>query len=190
MVDLVFTLPNILTLLRILAVPLFAIAVWYGQMLDACLLFIGAGLTDLLDGYLARRFNQRSNLGAILDPAADKLLMTTAFLLMAFPRENWVVRIPPWVAFLAIARDVVISLVALMARADFDPARFRPSFLGKANTFVELVTVSLTLLMNTIGPYPWYGYLVPWIYYLMATMVLASGIHYWFRTTGPGPVRP
>ena len=184
------TLPNFLTLLRILAVPVFAIAVWYGHMAAACVLFAAAGLTDLLDGFIARRFNQGSPLGAILDPAADKLLMTTAFALLAFPREHLVVRIPVWVAMLSITRDVVISLVALLASAHFDPEKFKPSILGKVTTCVQLTAISISLLFNTIGWYPWYRFLVPWIYYLLAGMVLASGIHYFFRTTGPAPEQP
>ena len=190
METMVITLPNVLTLLRILAVPFFAIAVWYGHMPEACMLFVGAGLTDALDGYLARRFNQKSALGAILDPAADKLLITTALILLAFPRDAGAVRIAPWVTILAISRDVVISLVTLLDYDHLDPAKFQPSILGKLTTFVELLAISLTLLLNTIGPYPWYRYLVPWVYYLMAAMVLASGIHYFFRSTGPNPARP
>ena len=77
------TLPNILTLLRILAIPFFAIALWYGHHGKACAIFAVAGFTDLLDGYIARTFDMKSDLGAILDPVADKLLMTTAFVLMA-----------------------------------------------------------------------------------------------------------
>jgi cardiolipin synthase len=186
----VITLPNVLTLLRILAVPFFAIAVWYGHMAEACMLFVGAGLTDALDGYLARRFNQKSALGAILDPAADKLLITTAFILLAFPREAMAVRIPPWVTILAISRDVVISLVTLLAYDHLDSGKFEPSILGKLTTFVELVAISLSLLLNTIGPYAWYRFVVPWIYYLMAGMVMASGIHYFFRTTGLNAENP
>jgi cardiolipin synthase len=186
----VITLPNVLTLLRILAVPFFAIAVWYGHMPEACMLFVGAGLTDALDGYLARRFNQKSALGAVLDPAADKLLITTALILLAFPRETLGVRIPPWVSILAISRDVVISLVTLLAYDHMDPSKFTPSVLGKLTTFVELLAISLSLLLNTIGPYPWYRFLVPWVYYLMAFMVLASGIHYFFRSTTPGEAHP
>ena len=181
----VITLPNILTFLRILAVPFFAIAVWYGQMVEACVLFVAAGLTDALDGYLARRFNQRSDLGAILDPAADKLLITTAFILLAFPRQAFVTQIPPWVCILAISRDVVISLVALLAYHHLGSSKFQPSILGKLTTLVELVAISLSLLLNTIGHREWQHYLVPWVYYLLAAMVLASGIHYFFRTTGP-----
>lgn len=177
----VVTLPNLLTLLRILAVPFFAIAVWYGRMPEACMLFVGAGLTDVLDGYLARRFNQKSALGAILDPAADKLLITTALILLAFPKGCLAVRIPPWVTILAISRDVLISLVTLLAYEHLGPSKFEPSRLGKLTTFVELLAISLSLLFNTVGPYPWYRFLVPWVYYLMAGMVLASGLHYFFR---------
>lgn len=181
------TLPNILTLLRILAVPVFAIAVWYGHNVEACLIFALAGLTDLLDGYIARRFNQKSDLGAVLDPAADKLLMTTAFVLLSMPIEHLVTRIPAWVAILAIFRDVSISLVALLSAANFDPSKFRPSILGKFTTGFQLVIISLTLLFNALGPQPWYVYLVPWMHYLIALLVLASGVHYFFRATGQRP---
>lgn len=179
----VLTLPNLLTLLRIVAVPFFALAVWNDRMVEACILFGAAGLTDLLDGYLARRFNQRSELGALLDPAADKLLMTTAFILLAFPQELLAVRIPPWVAILAISRDVVISVVTLVAYGRWDPSKFSPSFLGKLTTSVELVVISLGLLLNAIGPYPWYRFLVPWMFYLVAAMVVASSVQYFRRTT-------
>ncbi len=179
----VITFPNILTLLRICAVPFFAIAVWYGHTAEACVLFAAAGMTDLLDGWIARRFNQKSTLGAILDPAADKLLMTTAFILMAFPREAYVIRIPAWVAILAISRDFLISLVALVAYERLDPSKFQPSWLGKATTFLELVAISMALLFNHLGPRTWYRFLSPWVFYAIAAMVVASGLHYFFRAT-------
>jgi cardiolipin synthase len=184
------TLPNVLTLLRILAVPFFAIAVWYGHNVEACVLFVAAGLTDLMDGYIARRFNQWSALGAVLDPAADKLLMTTAFVLLALPREHFVAPIPAWVAILAISRDVIISLVALMASPHFDPRKFRPSLLGKLTTGAELVAISLALLFNALGWRSWYSHVVPQIYYVVAAMVLASGIHYFCRSSAPRGVQP
>ena len=186
----ILTLPNILTLLRILAVPFFAYAFWCGRMTEACILFAVAGLTDLLDGYLARRFNQKSALGAILDPAADKLLMTTAFVLMAFPREALAVQIPTWVAILAIGRDVLISLVTLVAYDRWDVSRFAPSFLGKFTTFFELVAISLGLLFNALGPCPWYRFLVPWMWYVMAALVFTSGLHYFLRAGSPKPAKP
>jgi cardiolipin synthase len=186
----VVTLPNALTLMRILAVPFFAIAVWYGQMPEACMLFVGAGLTDALDGYLARRFNQKTELGALLDPAADKLLITTALILLAFPKGCLVARIPPWVTILAISRDAVISLVALLTYDHLHSSRFRPSRLGKLTTLLELVAISLALLINTLGRQSWNRLVVPWVFYLMAGMVLASGIHYFFRSAGPNGDRP
>lgn len=177
------TLPNVLTLLRILAVPVFAISVWYGHAVEAVVIFALAGLTDLLDGYIARRFNQRSTVGAVLDPAADKLLMTTAFVLLAMPIDHLAIRIPAWVSILAISRDVIISLVALMASSNFDPAKFRPTLLGKVTTVVQVVAISITLLLNALGPQPWFPLIDPWIHYLVALMVLASGMHYFFRAT-------
>lgn len=181
------TIPNCLTLLRILAVPFFAIAVWYGYMPEACCIFALAGVTDLLDGFIARRFNQKSTLGAILDPAADKLLMTTAFILLAFPRTHYMVQIPAWVSILAITRDVVIALVAVLSYGHFDPTRFQPSFLGKWTTALQLVAISIALLLNAIPHRPWIHAFVPWLFYLVAVMVLASGIQYFFRITHTRP---
>lgn len=177
------TLPNLLTLLRIFAVPVFAIMLWYGKNAEACALFVAAGLTDMLDGFIARRFNQKSDLGAILDPAADKLLMTTAFLLMSLLRERFLVPIPFWVAALAIARDLLISLVALMDSGHFDPAKFAPSILGKLTTVLEVTVIAAGLLFNAMGPRSWYAWLVPWMYYLVALMVLISGTHYFYRAS-------
>ena len=177
------TVPNALTLLRILAIPFFAIAVWYGHLWHALVLFVAAGLTDLLDGWIARAFNQRSRLGAILDPAADKLLMTTAFILMALPKDHLRLPIPAWVAILAISRDVVISLVALVAWVKDEHLDQRPSLLGKVTTGAEIVALGAGLLVNALGPVPWQGFVIPWVYYAMAAFVLASGIHYYHRTS-------
>lgn len=177
----VLTLPNVLTLLRILAVPFFAIALWYGHALEALLIFATAGFTDLLDGFIARRFNQYSDLGAVLDPAADKLLMTTAFVLLAWPSSPVAVKVPAWVSILAVMRDVLISLFALLASGPFDPRRFPPTWLGKLTTAAELVAISLALLVNVMGWRPWSARAVPWVFYLVAALVLASGIHYFFR---------
>ena len=176
------TLPNLLTLLRILAIPFFAIALWYGHHGKACAIFAFAGFTDLLDGYIARTFDMKSDLGAILDPAADKLLMTTAFVLMAWPREHYVAQVPVWVAILAITRDVVISLFAFTSFARGGSLAGTPSLLGKATTATEMVALSLGLLMNALGPQPWQRAFNPWMYYLVAVLVLASGIHYFLRS--------
>lgn len=177
------TIPNLLTLLRLLAVPVFAISVWYGQLIIACILFALAGLTDLLDGFLARRFNQLSPLGAFLDPMADKLLMGAAFILLCMPSEHLWLLIPVWVVILAISRDVVISLFAFWSSSNYDPSRFRPSLLGKFTTGAELVVISLTLLQNAIGPVSPLDIFFPWSFYLAAGLVIASGLHYFVRIT-------
>jgi cardiolipin synthase len=176
------TLPNVLTLLRILAIPFFAISLWYGHHGKACAIFAAAGFTDLLDGYIARTFNMKSDLGAILDPMADKLLMTTAFILMAWPRGHYVAPVPVWVAILAITRDLVISLFSFINLARGGSLHGTPSLLGKITTATQLIAISLGLLMNALGPQPWQRWLNPWMYYLVAALVLASGIHYYLRT--------
>lgn len=181
----VITLPNLLTLLRILAVPFFAIALWYGHSLQALLIFVGAGITDLLDGFIARRFNQGSELGAIMDPAADKLLMTTAFVLMAMPNLNLAVHIPMWVAILAVSRDVTLSVVAILAFDSLGREKLQPSLLGKCTTAAELIAISVGLLVNVTGRQPWTGWLIPSVFYLVALLVLLSGLHYFFRATQP-----
>jgi len=188
--QLTLTIPNCLTLLRILAVPFFAVAVWYGYALQALVIFVLAGLTDLLDGWVARRFNQKSLLGAVLDPAADKLLMTTAFVLLAFPRTHFAVQVPAWVSILAITRDVVISLVALKACTHFDPARFLPTFLGKLTTSIQILVISITLLLNAFPHQAAARVFSPWAFYLLAAMVLASGLQYFFRTIRSRPQAP
>ncbi|MDE3032096.1 MAG: CDP-diacylglycerol--glycerol-3-phosphate 3-phosphatidyltransferase [Acidobacteriota bacterium] len=177
------TLPNVLTLLRILAVPFFAIAVWYGHYWQAFIIFAAAGVTDLLDGFIARAFNQRSDLGAVMDPAADKLLMTTAFILMAWRTDGMTAPIPVWVAILAISRDLVISFYAFASVDRLSTSRFQPSLLGKLSTATQLVAVSLGLCFNALGPHPWMARLHPAMYYLVAALVLASGIHYFMRAT-------
>ncbi len=182
------TLPNALTLLRILAIPFFAIAVWYGHHWQAFILFAAAGFTDMLDGFIARTFNQKSALGAALDPAADKLLMTTAFVLLAWRTQGMTAPIPVWVAILAITRDFVISFYAFASVDRLTDSKFVPSLLGKLSTAMQLISVSLGLLFNALGYHPWMDPFLPEMYWVVAALVLASGIHYFLRagrTHGP-----
>lgn len=177
------TLPNALTLLRILAIPFFAIAVWYGHHWQAFILFAAAGFTDMLDGFIARTFNQKSELGAALDPAADKLLMTTAFVLLAWRTQGMTAPIPVWVAILAITRDFVISFYAFASVDRLTDSKFVPSLLGKLSTAMQLISVSLGLFFNALGYRPWMDPFLPEMYWVVAALVLASGIHYFMRAT-------
>ncbi len=177
------TLPNALTWLRILAIPFFASAVWYGHHWQAFIIFASAGFTDLLDGYIARRFNQRSELGAVLDPAADKLLMTTAFILLAMRTQGMTAPIPVWVAILAITRDGLISFYAFASADRLNDSKFQPSLLGKTSTAMQLIAVSLGLFFNALGYHSWMDPFLPEMYWVVAALALASGIHYFLRAT-------
>jgi cardiolipin synthase len=177
------TLPNALTLLRILAVPFFAIAVWYGHYWQAFIVFAAAGFTDLLDGFIARTFNQSSELGAVLDPAADKLLMTTAFVLMAWRTQGMTAPIPVWVAILAISRDGLISFYAFASVDRLSDSKFHPSLLGKLSTAMQLVAITFGLFFNAIGHRSWMDHILPEMYWLVAALALSSGIHYFVRAT-------
>lgn len=182
----VITFPNILTIIRILVVPFFVITAWYGNMTNACIMFIAAGITDVLDGYLARKLHQQSALGAVLDPIADKLLITAAFIILAFPKSTWIVHIPAWVIIIAIARDIIIVATAILTYNVSDANKFKPSTLGKLTTFIEIVVIFLSLLINSTNSCNWHRLVTPWIYYLMASMIIASAVHYTFRKTTPG----
>lgn len=133
-------LPNALTLLRLALVPPIAVLILLGHTWPALALFVVAGFSDALDGLLARRFGWQSRLGIVLDPIADKLLLTVVFVCLAI-----VGLIPVWLTVVVIVRDVLIVLGALGQRvAGSEPPR--PILIGKLNTLVLLGLVALTLL--------------------------------------------
>jgi cardiolipin synthase len=178
------TLANQLTFLRLLAVPFFLLAILNARFGLALWIFVAAAVTDLLDGLIARVFRQRTALGAYLDPAADKLLLTAAFVLMTdfpamfkgIPMQN---RIPVWLTTLTISRDVFIVSVSLMLYLAYGVSRFRPTLLGKATTLAEILTVGLFLLFNeqhASHPAP---RVAVWA---TLTMILLSGFDYLWRT--------
>ena len=140
------TWPNLLSVLRIAMVPLFVIAVAEGHPGWAFTVFALAGLTDLLDGYIARFYGQQSVLGAYLDPAADKLLVTSAFVLLSWPGVHQGLTIPIWVTVLVISRDVIIVTVALIVRLTVGLKRFPPTRISKWNTGFQIAAVAVYLL--------------------------------------------
>ena len=178
------TLANQLTFLRLVAVPFFILAILGARFGLALALFIAAGVTDLFDGLVARVFKQRTALGAFLDPAADKLLVTAAFvlltkypnLLQTIPMTN---RIPLGLTILLISRDVLIVGIALMLNLAYGQTQFRPSIWGKITTGAELVTAGLVLLCNDLMLSP------PIVTVAIGTtlaLILVSGFHYLWRT--------
>jgi cardiolipin synthase len=150
------SVPNQLTLFRMVLIPFFVVSVLYGRHVWALSLFILAGLTDALDGLVARWTGQRSALGAFLDPLADKLLMTAAFIFLSLPEMRSLPeftlsnRLPIWLMVLVIGRDLLIVLVALLFHLAFSVARFPPTLPGKLATLIQIVTVSFFLLFNAL----------------------------------------
>ena len=172
-------LANILTVFRMALIPLFIISVVYGQPRLALLVFLLAGITDILDGFIARYFNQKTPLGAILDPMADKLMITSAFVVLTLKGPGLVYTIPLWVPVLTITRDVVISLLSLILSLYYEVRNFPPSLLGKCTTFCQISYVVAVLLRNAYG-FPLEVVLV--FMWAVALFTVASGLHYLWRT--------
>jgi cardiolipin synthase len=172
-------LPNLLSLLRMGLIPLFVIALLRGEAVKALAIFVVAGLSDALDGFLARVLDQRSLLGAYLDPIADKLLLTTAYIgLTALEGETGLVAIPMWVTVLIIARDVLILVVALALALALDVAEFPPTPLSKLTTVFQIAGVILVLLS---GPCDWVDRPAQVSLYVVGALTVASGVDYIYR---------
>jgi cardiolipin synthase (CMP-forming) len=147
----IVTAPNILTLARLIAVPLFLMASFAGRYRLAFVLFVAAALTDLFDGIIARRFNQRSRLGALLDPAADKTMMVCGYLFYTLhPRVPF--PIPPWMTFTVLIRDVLIVVFAYLMYTRLDVKRFPPSWAGKTSMVAQAVTLAVAVMVNAYTP--------------------------------------
>ena len=174
-----FTIPNLLSLLRMGLIPLFVIMVMNGDAPKALLIFVVAGVTDALDGFIARFWKQQSLLGAYLDPMADKLLLTTAYVVLSIPSLNHGgAQIPPWVTILVIARDVLIVAVALVLYLAVGVTKFPPSLIGKLNTFVQVAAIFLVLLSAVRLEFELVALIAV---HLVALLTLASGVDYIVR---------
>lgn len=145
-------LPNILTLLRLLLVPCFLGASMLGMYTAAFVIFVTAAVTDILDGALARRFNVRSRLGALLDPAADKTLMVCGYIYYTFADSLPVIRIPGWLLFTVFIRDFLMVFFAYLLYTRIHIVRFPPRLLGKASTVLQAVTLATVVAVNGFGP--------------------------------------
>ena len=176
----ILTIPNLLTFMRMALIPAFASMIFYGHYKRGLAFFVIAGITEGIDGFLARRFGQESELGTIIDPIADKLLMTTAFVILSLPNVMPQVRhlpVPFWVTVTVIGRDVLILMVA-MAITMFTGFRgFKPSFWGKFSTLVQVLAVTLILFSAVSG----YSFYLPTTYTITTLLAFVSGVHYVFQ---------
>jgi cardiolipin synthase len=167
--------PNQLTILRLCIVPFLVIAILDGHYRTAALLFFVAGITDGLDGLLARLLHQRTVLGQYLDPVADKLLLSTVFLVLN--HEGFISR---RVTVLVFGRDVGILVVSAILYASIGMRDFRPSIYGKANTLAQIIALASVLISQFFAP----GYILAIREgSLDATMALTivSGFNYAWR---------
>ncbi len=176
----ILTIPNLLTFLRMALIPIFASLLFYGYFGWALFVFFFAGISDGVDGFVARRFNQQSDLGTILDPIADKLLMTAAFIILTLPHilpaDNKHFPVPFWVSAAVIGRDVLIVTVALAIFIMTDFRGFKPSYLGKASTVVQIFSIAVILFAAVVPQFS--GYYLPTTYFTVALFAVLSGLHY------------
>jgi cardiolipin synthase (CMP-forming) len=179
----IVTVPNLLTIFRMVLIPIFVTLLFYQRFLLALTVFVVAGITDGLDGLLARRFDQRSQLGTVLDPIADKLMLVTAFVVLSmrsvFPQPVAShLPVPFWVTVAVISRDVFIVVGAAAINIMTGFRGFRPSWLGKLNTTVQIVAITAIMFAASF-PYGT-GYYLPTLYTTVFALAVLSGAHYVF----------
>ena len=171
------TAPNLLTLLRICLAPFLVAAILERHFAVSFGLFVVAGLTDALDGLLARILKQRSLLGEYLDPVADKLLLSTLFLVLMH-----MTLIPVTVTVLVFGRDVGILVVAAILYAATGRREFSPSLLGKANTLAQVSAVAAVLVQAMLLDHHialrWVAIFEQWAFWATMALTVASGLHY------------
>ena len=167
------TAPNMLTLLRICMAPFLVVAILDNHYAVGFVLFLVAGITDALDGLLARALHQRSVLGAYLDPVADKLLLSTVFLVLLHKSL-----MPVTVTVLVFGRDVGILLVSAILYAAVGRREFRPSIFGKANTLAQIAAVAAVLLHQIFPAASWIEVLRIAMIDATIALTIVSGLHY------------
>lgn len=167
-----WTAPNQLTLLRLMFIPFVIISVFDGHWRWALALIVGAGLSDALDGWLARSLNQRTVLGQYLDPIADKMLLSSLFLVLSFVKKI------PWkYTVLVFSRDALIVATCVVLYAAVGFRDFRPSVFGKINTVCQIAAVFLVILCQVVRP-PWVLMLERAALYSTFAFTTISGVHY------------
>ncbi|TDI09588.1 MAG: CDP-alcohol phosphatidyltransferase family protein [Acidobacteria bacterium] len=169
---------NQLTILRMAFVPLLVLLVVYDYLIGALAVFMLAGATDLLDGFIARKFGQNTAIGAFLDPIADKLLLVSCFILLSRNVVELNVNIPLWLTITVIGRDILLVVSVVIINLTMGRHLFAPSIYGKATTFFQLLTVFMVLVVNALAiDMPLRGA----VFYLTAALTVISGLHYMGR---------
>lgn len=171
--DAIWTIPNILTIIRILLTPVFVMAYNSENFNLAWILFLIAGLTDALDGFLARIWNQRTQLGAMLDPLADKALLVTSFICLAI--KGW---LPHWLAILVVSRDaIIVGGLAVLSFWGVDVrSRIKPIWISKFTTAAQIVLVLFVMILRTFDKSA--PDFLAFAVYITAAVTVWSGVAY------------
>jgi cardiolipin synthase (CMP-forming) len=172
----IWTVPNQITLLRLGFLPLFLILIVYEQYRWALLILVLAGLSDGVDGLLARKLDQKSAIGAYLDPIADKLLLSSSFVILAMEKIT-----PWWLTIMVLSRDILLLVVAAVIILISGYRPFPPSLLGKATTFFQIILV-FGAVFSAGYPGPAITEINRLLAYLVAGLTTVSGFHYSFTT--------
>ena len=152
--------PNRLTLIRLLIVPIIIITIIYRRTDNALLsnlplfLFVCASFTDALDGYIARKYNLKTELGTFLDPLADKTLILSTFLSLHFA-STYLIKMPVWVLIIIASRDFIIVMWLIVSYMNHLEIVIRPNFLGKTTTFFQMLTIMCLLFEQPLSLYVW-----------------------------------
>lgn len=170
----IWTVPNQITLLRLGFLPGFLILIFYERYGWALGVLVLAGLSDGIDGLLARRLNQKSELGAYLDPIADKLMLSSSFVILAFKHK-----IAWWLTILILSRDVLMLMVAAVILLISGYRPFPPSIYGKLTTTLQILLV-FTVIAAAAFPAPWLETVQHLLIYVVAGFTVLSGFHYSF----------
>jgi len=164
-------IPNILSIARILITPFFVILLMKKMFFFALLIFTIAGISDALDGLFARYFNQHTILGSYLDPLADKILLTSAFISLAILKV-----VPGWLTVIVITRDILILLGIAMVTIMGKKITIKPTLVSKCTTAIQLATIFLILLDNQFAINE---IIVLWpLYWITAFLTIISGLYY------------
>jgi cardiolipin synthase len=177
------TIPNLITSIRIILTPILIIYLINNKFLSALVVFILAGLSDGIDGLVARVFDQKSKLGAYLDPLADKILLIATFVVLSVRGF-----VPPWLTVVVISRDTLILLGVLILFLNGTDFTVRPSILSKMTTCLQLGTVFVVLSKSH------FHFRLPssdYLFWVTGILTISSGLHYmryWFGMIGEGSI--
>jgi cardiolipin synthase (CMP-forming) len=173
----IWTVPNQITLLRLGFLPVFLILISYEEYKWALLVLVVAGLSDAIDGLLARQLNQKSPLGAYLDPIADKLLLSSSFIILAFKHKlAW------WLTIIVLSRDVMILIVAVVILLISGYRPFPPSIYGKLTTAFQILLV-FTVVLSAAYPFAFLPVFLRALIYIVTAFTVFSAFHYSFTTS-------